>query len=144
MENLNISTGEIRLAINGDEDNLLVFNPEDVVFAERFYELAKNFSAKEKEFNARIIALQANKHMDEHGLPANTGDTIDLTRELCEYMREQLDIVFGDGTCQRLFGDVNSINMLTQFLEGIEPYISDARAKKANKYVNKDATPVLK
>ena len=138
MDNiLKITSGEVRLRINDDEKNLLVFNPDDIVFAEKFYGLAKSFAIKQKDFEARIKILQGDETKDEYDIPANTGDAIQLTKELCVYMRVEIDKIFGEGVSDRLFGDTNSVSMLGQFFDGIQPYVVKARSKKMAQYATK-------
>lgn len=145
MDSLNINSGEVKLAINGNEDNLLIFNPEDILFAEKFYELAKDFAQREDDFNRRLVLAQKNTAKDEHGLPKSTPEVFELVKEICNYIWERLDIVFGEGTSAKCFGGVYSISALNQFMTGIEPYIAEAREGKVAKYMGQpEKTNVLK
>jgi len=53
LPSLTIDTGEVRLAINDDPNRVISFNPNDVVFAEKFYQFEQEFLEKEEEFRGK-------------------------------------------------------------------------------------------
>jgi hypothetical protein len=134
VDTLRIDTGAVRLAINGDENRIIEFNPEDIVFVERFYNLIKEFESKEVEFRERAEKLAENSELDEHGIPVNTGENIKLVIELCDYLRKNIDHVFGQGTSAKVFENNQTLNMFEQFFTGILPYVNKARTEKISKY----------
>lgn len=136
-QSLHIDTGEIRLAINDDSNRVIVFNPSDVLFAERFYEMAGTFEKTLTQYQGQMDALEKVKEVDENGVPVNAEARTKLVKEICTYFREQIDELFGAGTSQTVFG--NSLNMyaFTQFFEGITPFIKQARTRKVETYTNK-------
>lgn len=134
MENLQINTGVKRIMINDDPGKFIEFNPEDVLFAERFYALIKVFEEQEAKFQARLKQISENEEKDEYGIPLNTQETFDLVIEICNFIREQLDKVFGAGTSATVFGETQSLGMFEQFFAGIAPFIQNSRASKVTKY----------
>jgi hypothetical protein len=134
MDSLRIDTGVIRLSINDDESRVIEFNPEDVVFVEKFYRLIKSFEEKEVEYRTRSEEIEKETGLDSYGMPVNTTKRIELMNDLCDYMRGQIDGVFGDGTSQTVFGDTKTLNMFEQFYSGLMPFINKARSKKMDKY----------
>ncbi len=134
MKNLVIDTGKVNLTINDDPDRVISFNPSDVVFAEKFYQLIRDFEAKEGEYQRRGAEIEANTKVSENGIPENIGDGIALLREICEWVREHIDNIFGKGTSQVVFGDAMSLDMFSQFFTGITPYVEAARSEKTAKY----------
>jgi uncharacterized Zn ribbon protein len=134
VETLRIDTGAIRLAINGDENRIIEFNPEDIVFVERFYSLIKEFESKEVEFREKAEELAGNSELDEYGIPVNTGDNIKLVKDLCTYLMTKIDYVFGQGTSAKVFENNQTLNMFEQFFTGITPYVQKARGQKLEKY----------
>ena len=134
MQNLKIDTGEIELSINNDASRVIRFNPTDINFAERFYALVGGFEAKLSDFQARTIELDKVTDEDGNGLPANLPDRLALMREACEYMREQIDSVFGLGTSETVFGKGMSLDMFGQFFDGITPFIKKSRTEKMTQY----------
>jgi len=136
MDTLTISTGEKHIAINGDPERVIVFNPSDVAFAERFYDLIREFEAKLKEYQPRSEAIEIHQDVDENGVPLNLPDKLALMREVCEYMRSKIDGLFGAGTSQKVFGDALVLSGFEQFFRGITPYIQTARSEKIAQYTN--------
>lgn len=134
MDGIRIDTGVKRLTVNDDPERVITFNPEDVLFVERFYELIKIFQQKEVEFQKRIDELTADEEKDSYGIPVNTPETLELVVEICDFLREQIDKVFGPGTSEAAFGEAQSLSMFEQFFAGIAPFIQSTRSEKAAKY----------
>jgi hypothetical protein len=68
------------------------------------------------------------------GVPVNMKEKLALMLDICYFMRGQMDSVFGVGTSQKVFGDANTLDMFTQFFDGITPFIQKNRAEKMAKY----------
>jgi hypothetical protein len=136
MDSIRIDTGVKRIAINDDPNRVIEFNPEDVSFAERFYGLIKDFETKQVEYDRRSKAIDENKDVDANGIPANTQDGLALLREVCEFMRAEIDALFGAGASQAAFGDALTLDMFEQFFTGITPFIKSARDEKVRRYLN--------
>lgn len=137
MNKLNTASNAVRLAINDDPNNVLEFNPSDVLFFERFMTLLTEFEEKSKEFEKKSAEIEKIKGKDNHGIPLNALEKIRLLKELCLYLRAQIDNVFGDNTSYKLFGDALVIDAFEQFFDGIIPYIEKARDEKIKKYKRK-------
>lgn len=134
MDTLQIDTGEKRIAINNDPDRVIVFNPTDVFFVERFYMLAGEAEQKADEYRLRAQALEKDTQKGDNGLPSNLKARLVLLRESCDYMRAQIDSVFGEGTSQKAFGDAMTLDMFKQFFDGIKPFFQQARVQKIAQY----------
>ena len=137
MDSLQINTGEKRIAINDDPNRVIVFNPTDVVFIEKFYRLIGDFQTQFAAYQAKSAELDQNQATDENGIPANAGERLALLRDECLYVRGQIDNLFGPGTSQTVFGDALSLDACNQFFEGVAPFIQKARTEKIQKYTNK-------
>jgi hypothetical protein len=138
MDSLNISTGEKRIPIvrDGVPAGELVFNPDDVVFAEKFYRLLGDFQTKFEGFKAKSIEVEKVKGDDANGIPLVIGGRIELVKEVCIYIHEQIDWVFGANTSAVVFGGVYNLAAIEQFLDGVKPFIQPARVQKIQKYTN--------
>lgn len=134
MDSVRVDSGLKRIAINNDPERLIEFDPTDVLFAERFYQIYGEFEAKQKEYEERARHLDAGSGEDISS--ANLGQGIAFMREVCEFMRDKIDVLFGPGTSRKVFGDTLSLSMIGQFLEGMTPYFQQARTEKTQKYVN--------
>lgn len=101
----------------------ITFNPEDVGFAERFYTLSEGLGEREREYSELC------------GDPsAQMGDKLRLLAGICGWLREQMDLVFGVGCSDTVFGDQCSPELFRQFFAGVEPIIRRGRAAKTQKY----------
>ena len=138
MDKIRVDAGVKKILIN-DGPEFIEFNPGDIGFAERFYGLVKDFDSRRVKYLERSTEIEANKELDDSGLPANVPEGLQLVREVCERMREQIDVVFGGGTSQKVFGDALSPDMFEQFFAGITPFIETARNKKIAKYIKPNA-----
>ena len=138
MDSLDLKTNSKKLAItrDGEQTGVLTFDPSDVIFAEKFYNLIAEFQAKSKEYEPRAAALDGNTATDTNGLPVNFGERIALLREVCEYIRGRIDHLFGIGTSQAAFGDVYDTELIVQFLDGLKPFFQSARVAKIEKYTS--------
>ena len=138
MESLDLKTNSknIELKRDGVVTGVLSFDPSDVIFAEKFYNLITEFQAKAKEYEPQAEALDKNTATDGNGLPVNFGERIALLREVCEYIRTRIDHLFGIGTSQAAFGDVYDTELIVQFLDDLKPFFQSAREKKKKKYTS--------
>ena len=143
MKNITIDAGIVDITINKDPDRVISFNPLDTLFSEKFYRMIDIFKTKDVEIQKEIKKIDAVKEVDEHGLPINTAETLALMRELCDYCREQIDVLFGEGTSQTAFGDAKVFEQIEQFLNGVVPYIKKARETKIKEYTKKPPTKVM-
>jgi hypothetical protein len=139
MDSIKITSGVKRIAINEDEERVIVFNPTDIVFAEKFYRLLGNFQDKLKEYQVRSAEIEAVKDVDENGLPANLDTRIALLREVCEYMAGQIDYLFGPGTARKIDEGALDLSIYEQFFTGITPFVQKARVEKIERYGSKPA-----
>lgn len=136
MESLRIDTGVKRVMINDDPNRVIVFNPSDVAFAERFYRLIGEFQDKQAEYQRRAEELEQNAVVNENGIPSNLAESLALLREACEFLRAKIDDLFGAGTSEKVFGDALSLDAFEQFFEGITPFVQTARSNKMTRYVS--------
>ena len=132
---LQINTGIVSLAImrDGKDTGTLSFNPTDTLFAERFYALLGELQKSLNDYKARGIEL-SKKGFDQDGVPVNVEEQIAMQIQLCNYLREKIDKIFGEGTSQKLFGEVRNLEIYQQFFDGILPFFQQARAEKVAKY----------
>lgn len=127
----------VRLTVNDDPDRVVEFNPSDVGFVSRFYDLMDNVEAKEGEYNTKLEEIQKDISINSFGVPNALKKEVALSAEICAYLREQVDMVFGEGTSQIAFGDMNVPAMFGEFFDGIAPHITAARSKATKKYTGK-------
>lgn len=134
MNSIRIGSSRKRILVNDDPERVIEFDPSDVAFAERFYGLIRDFEAKRAEYERRAEEIDRERATDDNDLPVNLPERIAYLREVCEYMREQIDRVFGAGTSQAAFGDALSLEMIMDLFDGLTPFIQAARSEKLKKY----------
>jgi len=119
MDSISISTGKVTIPVERDGEKVgsISFNPHDAVFAEKYQRLIQAIGEKQKEI----------KEMDSIGP--------DEFVKVCDFIKEQIDTVFGVGTSQVLFGDACSLEMFNGFFKGIAPIFTAARTEKVKKYM---------
>ena len=92
MKELNFETGLVTYKVNGKAE--ISFNPSDVGFVEKLFNtfdgLAKRQDAAEEE----------NRHVEGAAL-------FELARKRDKEMRAEIDNIFGEPICDRIFGNVN-------------------------------------
>lgn len=125
MNNLIFETGEVELAINGDESRIIRFNPKDMNFVERFEKAAKSaeklFSKyKELEKSAKVVD---NKNKNQEM-------TIKIVKESRQDAMKLVNDLFDDDVAAVIFGKIhpmsvtsNGKSILQNFLEAVSEYI---------------------
>jgi len=135
MDSIRIGGSVKRIAINDDPERVIVFDPTDVAFVERFQGLTQELVARQAEYEQRARELDKVTDADELGLPVNLDERLGFMREVCEYTHGQIDALFGEGTSQKAFDGALSLEMIGEFFEGMSVFIQDGRSKKMEKYL---------
>ncbi len=117
---------QVSLALNGDENNILTFDPGDLNLRKNFYDASRSIKIKEKEFN-----IKANKIN-----PNNPKALMDLEYELFKYMSDMINKIFGSGTSKKVCGSRKNPIIIANFLIAISPYFKKFNDDAKNKYVN--------
>ena len=144
MAAIKINTGLIRLKVECDgREEEIVFNPDDVVFMDKFVNLMDEMEKKQAEYDEKAKELDAETNADSFGVPLNMKEKLALMLDICTFMRGQVDMVFGVGTSQKIFGNANTLDMFTQFFDGITPYIQKNREEKMAKYIHANTQGVM-
>lgn len=136
MNGLKIDAGEISLLVNDDPERVVRFNPDDILFAERFYQLIQDFEEMQRTYEVKLQALEVGT-VDENGVPEDTKELFQTVHEVCDFLHSKIDEVFGEGTSQAAFNGVKSLPQIEQFFTGITPFVQAKRQEKVNKYARK-------
>jgi len=145
MESIRVDTGIKRIAINDDPNRIISFNPNDLLFAEKFYAMLKEvrkllveIEQKTAEFDKQNI--EDIYITDDVELPAIIDEVIEYHKQACEKMFVEIDKLFGAGTSEMVFQGMYALEIVAQFLDGITPFIAVKRAEKVNKYIKRRPT----
>lgn len=136
MDKLRVDNGIKNIEVNDNGDYISI-PISDAAFYERFGVLMKNFEKKQAEINKEAEAL-SEKHKEK---PDNDTDaiidSIQLYSELCRYTCTELDNLFGEGCCQKVFVGVQnpSVELIGDFFEQITPLLNQY-AQERNQKIN--------
>ncbi|MDE6424601.1 MAG: hypothetical protein K2K89_00430 [Ruminococcus sp.] len=124
MQSLNFDDGLKRLAINGDENRVIVVNATDV----------------------GIVARYKEKLPEIEKLSVETGDSEEIMNILDKKVREFVDYIIGSPVSETVFGKTNCLSMaggqtifenfLTAYMEYMKPEIK-AEYEQSKKRVEK-------
>lgn len=124
MQSLDFEDGLKRLAINGDENRVIVVNPTDVGIVKRYRE----------------------KLPEIEELSGNAGDSEEIPNILDKKIREFVDYIIGSQVSEIVFGKTNCLSMaggqtifenfLTAYMEYMKPEIK-AEYERSKKRVEK-------
>lgn len=135
---LNITTGvSIPVTRDGVETGAIRFNPNDVAFAEKIYDLIGELDVAERSYASKAAELEADETEGPYGLPANQRERLALLREVCETMHARIDDVFGKGTAEVCFGGALDLDAIWQFFDGLTPHLDEAHRERIKKYTQR-------
>ena len=133
-DSIRVDTGVKYIEVN-DEGECIALNFADQSFGTRFFNLIDDFQAKEAEFRIEAEEIDHDHTLSEMD---RTRREVELNQKIHEYFKAQIDTLFGQDTCRKVFGDiVPAIDLYADFFEKIKPYMikyGKERAKKASKY----------
>lgn len=136
MDSLRVDSGIKAIEVN-DAGEYISIPISDAAFYERFGDLVKNFEGKQTEIEQRAKNL-SEKHKDK---PDNDVDAIidgiQLYSELCQYTCKEIDKLFGEGCCRKVFVGVQnpSVELIGDFFEQITPLLNQY-AQERNQKIN--------
>ncbi|WP_206460237.1 hypothetical protein [Anaerovorax sp. IOR16] len=134
--NIKFETGTIELAIQGDPNKILRFNPTDENVVSKFLNLVTTANQKLEELSSECdkILSSEKKKMEKVKLKNK------LNLELDALLRNELDTTFGVGVSDMAFGDmcVTAITesgncIFVNFLMALTPIIESENKKRSQK-----------
>lgn len=136
MDSLRVSNGIKNIEVNDNGDYISI-PISDTSFFERFGEMMKNFERKQAEIEQQSKKL-SEKHKDKPDDDVDMiVDTIGLYSKLCKEVCAELDNLFGDGCCRKVFVGIEnpSIELIGDFFEQITPLLQKY-AQERNQKIN--------
>lgn len=136
MDKLRVDSGVKNIEVN-DAREYISIPISDAAFYERFGEIMKNFQKKEVEYAQKAKEL-SEKHKDK---PSNDVDAIvdsvQLYSGMCKDTCAELDKLFGEGCCRKVFAGVQnpSVELIGDFFEQITPLLNQY-AKERNQKID--------
>ena len=134
-DSIRVNTGAKRIEVNDDGD-CIVLNFADQSLPTRYFALLEDMEAKQAEYQQRAKTIDEDQSLDDK---ARFKAAAVLNLEIHNYMREQVDDLFGSDTCRKVFGEiVPSIDLYADFFEQLSPYFekyaAERKAKLKQKY----------
>lgn len=134
MDSLRVNSGIKMVEVN-DAGEYISIPINDAAFYERFGDLIKNFECKQAEIKRKARDL-SEKHKDK---PDNDADAIidgiQLYAELCRHTCEEIDKLFGEGCCRKVFAGIETpgIELICDFFEQITPLLNQYAQERNQK-----------
>ncbi len=145
MDSLRVSNGIKRIEVN-DNGEYIEIPISDTSFFERYAEILKYFDKKQveiekrsKEIGEKYSAKEKEEIPDEDAIDEMNidmvADTVKLYSELCKDTCVQLDKLFGDGCCRKVFVGIETpgIELIGDFFEQITPFLQKYAQERNDK-----------
>lgn len=136
MDKLRVDSGIKNIEVNDNGDYISI-PISDAAFYERFGALIKNFEHEQVEIEQKAAAL-SDKHKDKPDDDVDAiVDRIQLYAELCRYTCDELDKLFGEGCCRKVFVGIQnpSVELIGDFFDHITPLLNQY-AKERNQKID--------
>lgn len=132
MGGIRVNTGIKRIEVNDDGD-YITLSLNDNAFLDRFFSLYERLKNMADESSAKEKAIH-DKYMgraDEAGL---IQETFGLYAEAGAAMKAEMDGLFGEGACRKVFGDITpAFELYLDFFEQLTPYLREFAEEKAQR-----------
>lgn len=127
MERLRINTGAVKIEVN-DEGETIILNFGDQSFPGRYYDMLSRVQEKISGMEEEAKAL------DQTATDQAIREKVTFTENICKYLVSEVDGLFGQETCRKVFGDiVPAPEYILEFLEALTPYFEKEVAKRQEK-----------
>lgn len=136
MDKLRVDSGIKKIEVNDNGDYISI-PISDTAFYERFGALIKSFEQKQIEIEQKAAELSEKHKEKTDGDTDAIIDNIHLYSELCRYTCAELDKLFGEGCCRKIFVGIESpgVELIGDFLDQITPLLNKY-AKEQNQRIN--------
>jgi len=134
MDKLRVNSG-IRIIEVNDNGDCISIPFSDTSFYEQFGAVMKNFEQKQAEIEQKAKKL-SEKHKDKPKDDVDMiVDTMQLYSELCQYTCAELDRLFGEGCCKKVFVGIKNpgIELIGDFFEQITPLLNQYAQERNNR-----------
>lgn len=119
MEKIRIGNDNVyRIEVN-DKGECIEFDLLDIELPMKLINASERLKEEKEKHSERMETIKNGK--------ADGAEVIkkqyEVDKEFCNTMREILDELFGKGASQKIFGDVNRIDMFDDFFTQLEPHL---------------------
>lgn len=138
MDRLRVDSGTKIIEVN-DAGECISIPVGDASFFERFGRVIKSFEEKQGDYEKRAREL-SERYKDKTDDADAIADSIQLYLEICRDTCAELDRLFGEGCCRKVFVGVDNpgVELIGEFLEQLTPllqkYAQERNEKISLKY----------
>ncbi len=136
MSGIRVNTGAKQIEVN-DNGDVIVLNLSDNAFVNRFFSLYENMKKLAEESDEKEKEIREH-YKDSSNDDALLRDTLDLYAQAGKKMKEEVDSLFGEGACKKIFGDITpAFELYLDFFEQLTPYLQEfakEKTQRLNKY----------
>lgn len=116
MAGIRVNSGVIRVEVNDNGDTIVL--RKDFNFVNNVVSFADGLGALQKEFNDKAAQIA----------PDDADAKLDLLYSMHKELHDALEVLFGEGTCRKVFGDgevdvIPTLDAVSDFCEQINPFI---------------------
>lgn len=134
MAGIRVKTSAKRIEVN-DNGEYIVLDFGDNSFPDRFFAMVDRV---QEQANAATSEAEEIDDRYEKGSEEHMRASAALWRKIHENIMDEIDSLFGVGTCKKVFGDiVPGIELYDDFFTQLIPYFNEAgqeRARRMSKY----------
>lgn len=132
--NFNIDDGRKKIILNGDENKVLVFNPNDIATRKKFYDSNNKILEYDKKFQEEVKKIKEEKNEER---------VFQLEEEMYDFIKNLIDYIFCDGIADMITDGKKNVVALMNFMTAITPYFVNSVKSKRDKYINNKSNGVL-
>lgn len=135
MAVLKINTGTITLDVERDGEIVgkFKFNPQDVLERERLINLQNAIVSLEAEYTSKTDKF--NSLTPETMTVATQMELTALEKTYLQQIQAQIDLCWGDGSCEMLFGNNLNGEAVLSFIEQVIEYYQKASEEKTKRLI---------
>lgn len=134
MAGIRVNTAVKKIEVN-DNGDYITLNFSDNSFPNRFYTMLEHIEQMAKDIEIREAEIRGKYEDDKDGF---NRAAIALYCEFHESIMNDVDALFGENTCKKVFGDiVPGIELFEEFFTQLTPYFEEYandRAARLSRY----------
>ena len=124
MEKLSLKHDIIEIEINDDGDTITI-DPTDISLPLRIQKMYEDIQRIQSDTRAEALIIDKKEDRDGTFMTQNEKKKLELINRKYNEMRAVVDHVFGEGTCQKVFGSTNYVTMFNEFFDALNPVLEN-------------------
>lgn len=133
MEKIRVNTGVKRIEVN-DNGDYIALSLSDNDFLNRFFTLYENSQKLANEYASSEAQIIEKYQGAAETSEACLREVLSIYTEAGKSMMSEIDNLFGEGTCKKVFGDITpSFELYFDFFEQLTPYLQEFAKEKTQR-----------